>query len=249
MQKLDGQVALITGGSSGIGLATAQLFAKEGARIIITGRNQEKLAQAQKTLPDSTQCVASDISKLADIKTLIGGIIENQKIDIIVFCSGVCSNGTLLEITEDQFDNLMNINTKGVLFSIQEAVRQNAFNKNAKIVILTSTINKKGFPGFASYAASKGALLLIMQTLALELYKDGIRVNAVCPGATKTGILRGLNCTDTERENIEESIGQSLPYGARAEPMDIAEAILFLASDDSKFVIGTEFVVDGGQTC
>ncbi len=249
MGKFDNQVALITGGSSGIGLTTAQLLASEGATVIITGRNPAKLEQALQSLPASATAVQSDIGSATDRESLIRNIGHTQKIDILVFCSGIVRFGTLLNITEDQFDEVINTNTKGVLFLIKEAVKQQLFNREARIVIVTSSINKGGFPGFAAYASSKGALLLIVKTLARELYPSGIRVNAVCPGATNTAILSGMGLTESEQEVLEKGVGESLPYGARANPIDIAQAISFLASHDSRFAIGTEFIVDGGQTC
>lgn len=249
MGKFDNQVALITGGSSGIGLATAHLFASEGATVIITGRDAKKLDAALASLPKSARAIQSDIGNSADREQLFAkDLIDfENKIDILIFCSGVIQDASLSQITEAQFDTLMNINTKGVLFSMKHAVANNIFKKNARVVVLTSSITKCVVPAYYSYTASKSALLSIAQLLAQELYAKGIRLNIVCPGATNTPILSGLNCTEAELEVIQKSIGKSLPYGERAEPIDIAQAILFLASEESRFAIGTELVIDGGQ--
>jgi NAD(P)-dependent dehydrogenase (short-subunit alcohol dehydrogenase family) len=247
MGRLAGKRALITGGSSGIGLATAQLFVAEGAEIIITGRNIAKLNEAQATLPASTQVVASDTGNLAAIADLINLVAENGKLDTLILNAGYVQAGALLDITEEQFDRTMEINVKGAFFTIQEAMRQQLFASKATIVIVTSIINQGGHPSFSLYAASKAALSSLVRTLGLELINAGIRLNAVSPGPVKTEILNKIGIPEEVLETVRRDIAEKSPIKRFAESSEIAQAVLFLASNESSYLVGSEIVVDGGM--
>lgn len=248
MGKLTGKRALITGGSSGIGLATAQLFANEGANIIITGRSVEKLQIAKVTLPASTKIIVSDAANLTAISDLINLVSEVGKLDILILNAGYVQAGGLLDITSEQFDRTMEINVKGAFFTIQEAVRQQLFAPNSTIVIITSIINQGGHPGFSMYAASKAALLSLVHTLSLELISRGVRLNAVSPGPVGTSILNNTGLSEEVLETVRREIAEKSPIKRFAESNEIAHTILFLASDESSYLVGSEIVADGGMS-
>lgn len=248
MGKLDNKLALITGGSSGIGLTTAQLFAAEGADVIITGRDPDKLEQAKSTLPLSARAIVSDTGIAENIKSLIDEIRSGGRVlDILVPNAGYVQSGSLLDITSDQFDRTIDVNVKGVFFTIQEAVRQKIFAPSATIVTVTGIINMGGHPNFSLYALSKAGLAAMVRCLALELIGQGIRFNAVCAGAIETPIFRNMGLSEQDMVGLRSAIEATTPIGRFGRPEELARAILFLASDDSSFMVGAELVADGGK--
>lgn len=248
MKKLSGKFALITGGSSGIGLATAKLFASEGAKVAITGRDQQKLLAAKAELPPDSCAIASDASDIMAIKSLVQSIKNVGNIDILILNAGYVQAGSLIDVTEEQFDRTININVKGVFFVIQETILQGALNPGATIVVTTSIANLNAQPGFSLYAASKASLASIVKSLALELLPQGIRLNAISPGPVATGILDNIGIPPDILESVRMDIESKSPIKRMATTDEIAKAVLFLASEDSSYLVGTELTIDGGMS-
>lgn len=247
MSRLDGKVALITGGTTGIGLATAQLFVQEGAKVAITGQNQERLDQASKTLGGEVLTIAADTRSLTDLDTAFAQIKERWgKLDILFVNAGVVQFSPLLEVDESFIDDMMNVNFKGALFAVQKAVP--LMTENSSIVFNTSINNQMGMPNSGIYAASKAALRSLVRVLAAELVDRGIRVNAVSPGPIKTPIFTKLDIPETQVEQFAGKLQQVIPMKRFGEAEEVAKAVLFLASNDASFVLGEELVVDGGWT-
>jgi NAD(P)-dependent dehydrogenase (short-subunit alcohol dehydrogenase family) len=245
MGKLDGKIALITGGSTGIGLATAALFQKEGAQVIATGRNTESIAAAQKELGPKAMVVASDTSKLPDIAALIEQIREKfGRIDIVFANAGIARFQPFGEIEESFFDDQFNINVKGLYFTIQAALP--LIPSGGSILMTASVVSKKGFSGSSVYAATKAAVRSFGRTLATELAPRGIRVNTLSPGPVATPIFAKMGLSEDETGKMLERMAQSVAIKRMGEPDEIARAALFLVSDDASLVIGTELFADGG---
>ncbi|MBD2466023.1 SDR family oxidoreductase [Oscillatoria sp. FACHB-1407] len=247
MSRLDGKVALITGGTTGIGLATAQLFAQEGARVAITGQNQERLDQASKTLGSEVLAILADTRSLTDLDTAFTQIKERWgKLDVLFVNAGIAKFSPLLDVDESFIDEMMNVNFKGALFAVQKAVP--LMSENSSIVFNTSINNRMGMPNSGIYAASKAALRSLVRVLAAELIERGIRVNAVSPGPITTPIYTKLGIPQTQVEQFAGKLQQVIPMKRFGEAEEVAKAVLFLASDDASFVLGEELVVDGGWT-
>lgn len=247
MAKLNGKTALITGGSSGIGLATARLFKAEGARLAITGRDPERLAAAQQQLGDDTLSIVSEAGCLNEIETLLGQVERHfDKLDVLFLNAGIAEPTPLDRVTEEQFDNIMRINFKGVFFTIQKALP--LLNPNASIIVTTSITNRSGSPNFSVYGASKAAVRSMVQSLALMLIGRGIRVNAVNPGPIDTEGFNRLPLPGEVFQAIKSDIEERSPAKRFGAPDEVAKVALFLASDDSSYVVGEEIVVDGGIT-
>ncbi len=245
-QKLAGKIALITGGSSGLGLATAQRFIAEGAHVFITGRRQPKLAAAVKQLGGNATAVRGDISKLADLDRLFA-VIQEQKgrLDILFANAGGGAFVPLDQVTEEHFDKYFGINVKGTLFTVQKAVR--LMTAGGAIIINGSMVSIKGVPAFGVYAATKAALRSFARTWTVDLKGRNIRVNVVSPGTVVTPAYKtelGLN--DEQLKEFEAQGAAMTPLGRAGTPDEIAKAVLFLASDDSSYVNGIELFVDGG---
>ena len=245
MNRLQGKIALITGGNSGIGLATAQLFAQEGAQVIITGRDQATLDQAAAQIGNNTLAVKSDVSSLADldalfadVKTRFGGL------DILFANAGILRFGSLQESTEALFDEVVNVNLKGVFFAIQKA--EPLLRDGGAVVINASTVAHVGTPGAGIYAATKGAVRQLARTFRAELSARRIRVNVVSPGVTRTAGFVHAGFSDEQAEGLYNHFQGQVPVGRAADAIEIAKAVLFLASDDSSYVVGEEILVDGG---
>jgi NAD(P)-dependent dehydrogenase (short-subunit alcohol dehydrogenase family) len=247
MSRLDGKVALITGGTTGIGLATAQLFVQEGAKVAITGQNQERLDQASKTLGGEVLAILADTRSLTDLDTAFTQVKELWgKVDILFVNAGVVKFSPLLDVDESFIDEMLDINFKGALFAVQKAVP--LMGENSSIVFNTSINNQMGMPNSGIYAASKAALRSLVRVLAAELVEQGIRVNAVSPGPIKTPIFTKLGIPQTQIDQFAGKLQQVIPMKRFGEAEEIAKAVLFLASDDASFVLGEELVVDGGWT-
>lgn len=242
MGKLDGKIALITGGSTGIGLATAKLFQAEGAQVIVTGRNKQSIEAAQKELGPKALAVASDTSKLPEISKLIETVkAKYGRIDILFANAGVAQFQPVGEISESFFDDHFNINVKGLFFTIQSALP--LIPKGGAILLTASVVSKKGFPGSAIYAATKAAVRSFGRTIANELAPRGIRVNTLSPGPIDTPLL---GKTGAPADEIKERFAGTVAIKRLGTMEEMAHAALFLCSDDASYVIGAELFADGG---
>jgi NAD(P)-dependent dehydrogenase (short-subunit alcohol dehydrogenase family) len=245
MGKLDGKIALITGGSTGIGLASAALFEKEGAQVIVTGRNAESIAAAQKDLGPSALRVVSDTSKLPDIKSLIGKIKEKfGRIDIVFANAGIAKFQPFGEIEESFFDQQFDINVKGLYFTVQAALP--LIPQGGSVLLTASVVSKKGFPGSSVYAATKAAVRSFGRTLATELAPRGIRVNTLSPGPIVTPIFGKTGLSEEAIKQMQVGMAGSVALKRMGESDEMARAALFLVSDDASYVVGAELFADGG---
>ena len=247
MRKLTGKVAVITGGNSGIGLSTAKAFIDAGARVVIFGRDQATLNDAVETLGDNAVAVRGDVTQNADLDTLFTTAVKRfGKVDILFANAGVAAFQSLDEATDDHFDKVFEINVRGVFKTVQRA--QPALNDNASIILTTSVSNSVGMSGLSAYAASKAAVRSFARTFSAELIGRGIRVNAIAPGPVATQIYARAGLSEDQQDSMAEDMAAQIPLKRFAEPREIADAVLFLASDASSYVVGTELVVDGGWT-
>lgn len=243
---LTGKTALITGGSSGIGLATARLFLDNGARVAIIGRDTARLAAARKELGADLLTLACDVRSreqlqemASEVRNAFGGL------DILFANAGVAYGTPLASTTEEQYDGLMDINVKGLFFSVQAV--EPILRNGGSIILNTSWLNQVGAPGRALLSASKAAVRSFARTLSAELLERQIRVNAVSPGAIETPIHRSLGQTEEDFRAYAERVGRQAPIGRMGRPEEIAAAVLFLASDASSYMLGAEILVDGGR--
>lgn len=245
-EKLSGKVALVTGGSSGLGLATAKRFISEGAYVFISGRRQPELDEAVKELGPGVRAVRGDISDLADLDHLFATVKEEKgRLDILFANAGLGEFAPLGQITVEHFDKTFNVNVRGTLFTVQKALP--LMPDGAVIVVNASMVSVKGFPAFGVYAASKAALRSFVRTWSAELKDRKIRVNAISPGTVVTpGYSTGLGMSDEQIHEFEAQAAASTPMGRSGTPDEIAKAVVFLASDDSSYVNGIELFVDGG---
>jgi NAD(P)-dependent dehydrogenase (short-subunit alcohol dehydrogenase family) len=242
MGKLEGKVAVITGGSSGMALASAKLFVEEGAYVFITGRKQEQLDEAVKLIGRNVTGVRGDAANLDDLDRLFDTVKrEKGKIDVLFASAGKGEAVPLGEITEQHFDAAVNVNARGTLFTVQKALP--LLNDGASIIMTGSNASVKGFPGWGVYAASKAALRSFARTWLNELKGRKIRVNLLVPGAIATPMQEEV-LTKEAKEMFESLI----PRGKMGQSEEVATVALFLASDDSSFVNGAELFVDGGMT-
>lgn len=247
MSRLDGKVALITGGTTGIGLATAQLFVQEGAKVAITGQHQERLDHASKTLGAEVLAIRADTRSLTELDTVFAQIKERwSRLDILFVNAGIAKFRSLLDVDEGFIDEIMDINFKGALFAVQKAVP--LMTEHSSIVFNTSVNNQMGMPNSGIYAASKAAMRSLVRVLATELIGQGIRVNAVSPGPVKTPLYTKLGIPQPQVEQFAGKLQQVIPMKRFGESEEIAKAVLFLASNDASFVLGEELMVDGGWT-
>src|SRR5712675_2329281 len=243
--RLEGKVALITGGNSGIGFATAQQFVKEGAYVFITGRSQTKLDEAVKRVGSNVTGVQGDVSKLEDLDRLFAQIKrEKGRLDIVFANAGVATYAPFGTITEEHYDSIFNINVKGLLFTVQKALP--LLPDGASIILNASIVASKGFSSNSVYSATKAAVRSFARTWTTDLKDRRIRVNAVSPGSTDTPGLSDLLASSETGEQRLKMISNSVPLGRLGSPNEIAKAVVFLASDDSSYVTGTELFVDGG---
>lgn len=247
MGKLEGKVAVITGGNSGIGLATAKEFKEQGARVVITGRDQQTLDEAKREIGGDVLAVRSDTSSLTDIDKLFAAVEEKfGHIDVLFVNAGVGKFAPVEAVTEESFDSIMDTNFKGAYFTIQKALP--FLNDNASIVLNASINAHIGMPNSSVYAASKAALITLARTLSAELVGRGIRVNALSPGPIATPIYNRLGLPPEALEETEKSIREQVPMKRFGRPEEIAKTALFLASSDSSFLLGTEIIADGGMS-
>src|SRR6266481_3492970 len=245
MGKLEGKIALVTGGNSGIGLATAKQFVNEGAYVFITGRRQQELDAAVKEIGKNVTAVKADVAKLDDLDRLFAQIKRDKgKLDIVFANAGVAAYAPIGTITEEHFDTHFNINVKGVLFTVQKALP--LLPDGASIILNASIVGSKGFPANSVYSATKAALRSFARTWTMDLKDRRIRVNAVSPGPIETPGLQNLLASSKAGEQRANALSSGVPLGRLGRPDEIAKAVVFLASDDSSFVTGTELFVDGG---
>lgn len=245
MRKLEGKTAVITGGNSGIGLATAMEFAAQGAKLVISGRDQKTLDEAARKIGGEVLAVRADVSKLADIGRLFAETGKRfGKIDILFVNAGIGIFQPFEAVTESDFDDQLSVNLKGAYFTIQKALP--LLNDNAAIVLTSSISAHIGMPNSSVYAASKAAVISLARTLSAELIGRGIRVNALSPGPVTTPIYGRLGLAPEALADMEKNIREQVPMKRFGNPEEIAKAALFLAGPDSSFVLGTELIVDGG---
>ncbi|MDO0916722.1 SDR family oxidoreductase [Streptomyces sp. DT2A-34] len=249
MGKLDGKTAVITGGSSGIGLETAKKFVAEGAYVYITGRREEELAKAEAEIGDNVATVRGDIADLDDLDRLWARVKEERgSVDIIFSNAGIAEAATLPQATPEHFDKVFSINARGTFFTVQKALP--LLNDGGSIVLMSGVGHRLGWPDFTAYSASKAAVRSYARSWAAELKGRGIRVNSVSPGPVETPILDGLYAGQTaaDGEAVRAGLAGTVPMGRLAEPEEIAKAVLFLASDDNSYMTGADLPVDGGST-
>lgn len=248
MQKLKGKTAVITGGNSGIGFATAKLFLAEGATVIITGRNEKAIKDAVAALGINAHGIVSDAGKTEDLNKLHSKVLSlTSKVDILFANAGVALLAPFEQITEDLFDSQLNINFKGAFFTIQKLLP--LVPEGGSIILNSTILVHCGLETAASYSASKGAVLSLTKTLAIELASKNIRVNSISPGPINTPIYGKNGWPEEALQQFAESVQAKIPLKRFGEADDIAKAALFLASsDDSGFVTGSELVVDGGKS-
>jgi len=248
MGKLDGKVAVITGGNSGMGLATARLFKQEGATVIVNARNAERLEESQSLIGDAfNEILIADVGKVSDLDRFFKQIGETyKKIDVLFLNAGVAPITPLEMLTEEQFDRAFSINVKGILFGVQKA--RLYLSDGASIILTTSVNNKLGQGGNSVYAATKAAARSLARTLSAELVDKGIRVNAISPGPIDTPLVQKLGLPDEVLQQAIAGIEQQVAMGRWGKPEEIAQVALFFATDASSYVIGTELEVDGGMT-
>ena len=245
MNKLAGKVAVITGGSTGIGLATAQLFVAEGAHVSITGRNQSELDAAVQQIGKNVTSVQGDVSNLADLDQLYATVKQHHgHIDVLFANAGVGEIAALGEISEAHFDKLFDINVKGLLFTVQKALP--LLVDGSSIILTAATASSKASAGGTVYSASKAAVRSFARTWAFELKDRKIRVNAVSPSPTDSPFWGKFGLTQEQLEQFIARRVSTIPLGRLCDPIDVANAVLFLASDDSSFITGIELFVDGG---
>ena len=246
MPKLEGKVAVVTGGNSGIGLATARRFVAEGAYVFITGRRQAELDAAVKLIGKNVTGVQGDVSNLADLDKLYSTVKQQKgRLDIVFANAGGGVFAPLGAITEEQFDKTFNSNVKGLLFTVQKALP--LMVEGGSIILNASIVSIKGMPAFSVYSATKAAVRSFARSWTNDLKDRKIRVNAVSPGPIDTPGVRGLVQNPDQLQQITAGLVASVPMGRMGTSDEIAKAVVFLASDDSSFVTGIELFVDGGM--
>jgi NAD(P)-dependent dehydrogenase (short-subunit alcohol dehydrogenase family) len=245
MARFQGKVAVVTGGNSGIGLATARRLQEEGARVAISGRSRQTLDDAVKTIGNGVLAVQADVSRLADVDKLYEEVSQKLgKIDVLFVNAGVAKFGPLAETSESTYDEQFDINIKGAYFTIQKALP--FLNDGASIILNTSVADSKGTAGTSAYAATKAALRSLARTAAAELAGRGIRVNTVAPGPIVTPIFDRTGLPKQAVEEFAKQIVDQVPLKRFGQPEEVAGVVAFLASQDASYITGTEINVDGG---
>lgn len=244
-QKLENKIAVITGGSSGIGLATAKLFAAQGAKVAITGRNLENLNKAVEEIGHGAIGVQGDSANLADLDSLYKTVEEKLgKIDVLIANAAVYVLAPLADFTEEMFDKQSNVNFKGTFFTVQKSL--SSLNDGAAIVLISSVAADKGFPNHASYSATKAAIRSMARGFSTELLPRGIRVNVLTPGPVDTNVFASVTSTKEEADAFKASMGEVTPIKRIGKAEELAAAALYLSTPDSAYMVGAELLVDGG---
>jgi NAD(P)-dependent dehydrogenase (short-subunit alcohol dehydrogenase family) len=245
MSNLEGKVAVVTGGSSGIGLATAKRFVREGAHVFITGRRQSELDKAKTEIGRNVTVVQGDVANLADLDRLYAAVkAEKGAVDIVVANAGFIEHAQIFDLSEAHYDKTMDINVKGVVFTVQKALP--LMSRGGSIVVVSSVVNVKGFPAHGTYTAAKAGVRALVRVWAQELKDRGIRVNTLSPGATETPIIRGQFDSDEASDAAKDMFASATPLGRLGLPEELAAGAYFLASDESSYVTGIDLPVDGG---
>jgi NAD(P)-dependent dehydrogenase (short-subunit alcohol dehydrogenase family) len=246
MAKLQGKVAVITGGSSGQGLAAAKRFVEEGAFVYIFARRQDELDKAIASIGRSVVAMRGDVSNLADLDRLYAKVAsEKGKIDILFAAAGIVDPQPLAEMTEKSFDRQFSVNTRGLAFTVKKALP--LLNDGASIILVTSIAESKGIPGLGAYSATKAAVGSFVRTWTAELKDRRIRVNAICPGPIDTPIFEQVAPTKEGADQRRAQDAAAVAFGRLGRPEEIASTALFLASDEASFIAGVDLRVDGGM--
>jgi len=246
MKRFEGKVAVVTGGGSGIGLATAKAFAREGASVVITGRDEASLRKAEKEIGAGALAVRADAATLSDLDTLMAKVKARfEKIDALFVNAGVGKFVPFEQVTEAFYDEIMNVNVKGVFFTVQKALP--LLDTGAAVVLNASINAHKGLPGSTVYGASKAAVLNMARTMSADLVSKGIRVNSISPGPLATAIFSRMGLPDEKLKETEEWILGQVPLKRFGTGDEIAEAVLYLCSPAAGFTVGADLVVDGGM--
>lgn len=247
MKRFQGKIAVVTGGNSGIGLAVAKAFAQEGASVVITGRDEASLKAAEREIGDGAMAVRADSSRMADLDSLMRRIRERfNKIDALFVNAGIGKFVPFDQVTEAFFDETVAVNLKGVFFTVHKAL---PLLGRGSAVVLNASINAhKGMPGTTVYGATKAAVVNLAKTLSADLVDRGIRVNAISPGPVESALLGRTGMSEEKLKETKDWIQSQVPVKRFAKPEEIAEAVLYLCSSASSFVVGSEIVIDGGMT-
>src|SRR5262245_32467616 len=246
-RAFEGKVAVVTGGNSGIGFATAKAFVREGARVAITGRKESTLEAARKELGPEALVIKADMSRLPEIASAMEQIrLRFDRIDALFVNAGIGRFIPLEQVSEEFYDSIMDTNVKGLFFTVQKAVPLLA--RGAAVVLNASVNAHKGIPGSSVYGASKAALVNLAKTMSADLLERGVRVNVVSPGPVDTPILERMGLGEEQLRQTREWLTSMVPLHRFGDPDDVARAVLYLSSPASAFVVGTELIVDGGMT-
>jgi NAD(P)-dependent dehydrogenase (short-subunit alcohol dehydrogenase family) len=245
-KKLEGKIALVTGGSTGIGLATAKQFVAEGAYVFITGRRQPELDAAVKAIGSNVTAIKADASKLTDLDALYAQIKRDKgRVDVVFANAGGGEFAPLGSITEEHFDKTFGTNVKGLLFTVQKALP--LMPDGGSIILNASIVSIKGMPAFSVYSATKAAVRSFARSWTTDLKDRKIRVNVVSPGPIETPGVAGLVHTEEELKGLQAQFAAGVPLGRIGQPDEIAKVVVFLASEDASYVAGVELFVDGGM--
>lgn len=246
MNRLINKKTVITGGTSGIGLATAIQFANEGAQVIITGTHEQRLKDALAKIGGNAKGFLSEAGSLQDIRNLASRVKDLfGQVDVLFVNAGLGFFAPIEQVDEQHFDQQFNVNVKGLFFTVQQFLP--LLKKGSSVILTSSVVPEMGMPGGAVYSATKGAVLSLNKVFAAELISKGIRVNTVSPGPINTNFFARNGLTPEQIEGFASGILQQLPIGRFGEPEEIAKAVAFLASDDSSYVVGENLIIDGGM--
>ena len=247
MSRFTNKILVITGGTSGIGLAAARQFIKEGAKVVVTGRSRQSVGYAQRELGTNGVAIAADVTKSADLDSLFQHVREKYgRIDVLFANAGIAKLGSVAETTEKVFDDILDANFRGAYFTVQKALP--LLSDGGAIVFTTSWFDEAGVAGTSAVSASKAALRNFARTLAAELIGRNIRVNAVSPGVIETPLFGKLGLSDAHAQELGQALLQQIPAKRFGKPEEVATAVAFLASNDASYITGVELAVDGGHT-
>jgi NAD(P)-dependent dehydrogenase (short-subunit alcohol dehydrogenase family) len=247
IMKLTNKIVLVTGGTSGIGLEAAKLFRDEGAKVVVIGSDARRLKEAEAVLGETAIALRADLRDPAQIDRVIAEVVETHgRIDVVFANAGAGKAAPLEAVTREQIDEQFGLNFNGLFFTIQKAVAH--LGHGGSIVVTTSFLNAVGTPGLSILSATKAAVRSLVRSLGAELAPRGIRINAVSPGPIDTPFATKMGIPEADLQKVGETLTAAVPLKRFGSPLEVAKAVLFLASDDSSFVTGTELVVDGGMT-